>query len=175
MWVWTTMETSRCPDLLARHGDQLVSMHGFFMFIFIHSVVDLVDSLYVDICGLMVSLFVYANISLLPPPSHQRRVVGIASVAIPAGNPHRRWREMDGLLPYLERLAAGVSDDGWQHLSNDVIASIHSFPPKWTGVMRRMAMTYEHIRRVARGDLPAKDESSEEDDDIESEDESESD
>ena len=56
-----------------------------------------------------------------------------------------------------------------------MIASIHSFPPKWIVVMRRMAMAYEHIRRVARGDLPTEDESSKEDDDTDSDDESESD
>ena len=64
-----------------------------------------------------------------------------------------------------------VSDDGWKHLSNDVIASIHSFPPKWIAVMRRMAMACEHVCQAARGDLPAEDESSEEDDDTESDDE----
>ena len=53
-----------------------------------------------------------------------------------------------------------------------MIASIHSFPPKWTSVMRRMAMACEHIRRATRGDLPEEDESSEEDDEIESDDES---
>ena len=42
-------------------------------------------------------------------------------------------------------------------------------------MMRRMAMAYEQVRQVARGDLPAEDESSEEDDDTESDDESESD
>ena len=78
------------------------------------------------------------------------------------------------MLPHLEWLAAGVSDDGWKHLSNDVIASIHSFPVEWNFVMRRMAMACEHIHRAVRGDLPIEDESSEEDDDTESDDESES-
>ena len=73
---------------------------------------------------------------------------------------------MDGLLLHLEQLAARVSDDGWKHLSNDVIASIHRFPPEWTSVMRRMAMAYEHICRAARGNIPVEDEYSEEDDDI---------
>ena len=68
-----------------------------------------------------------------------------------------------------------VSNDGWKHLSNDVIASIHSFPPEWTFVMRRMAMACEHIRRAMRGDLLAEDDSFEEDDDIELDDESDSD
>ena len=36
------------------------------MFIFIHSVVELVGSLYIDICELMGSLFVYADIGPLP-------------------------------------------------------------------------------------------------------------
>ena len=80
---------------------------------------------------------------------------------------------MDGLLPHLERLATGISNDGWQHLSSDMITSIHSFPLEWTVVMRRMAMACEHVHRVARGDLPVEDESSEEYDDTESDDESE--
>ena len=54
-----------------------------------------------------------------------------------------------------------------------MIASIHIFPPKWTVVMRKMAMVCEQVRRAARGDLPVEDESSEEDDDTESDDESE--
>ena len=62
MWVWTTRETLRCPNLLARRGDQLVCIRDVFMFIFIHSVVELVGILYIDICGLMVSLFVYVDI-----------------------------------------------------------------------------------------------------------------
>ena len=43
-------------------------------------------------------------------------------------------------------------------------------------MMRRMAMACEHIRRVARGDIPIEHESSEEEDDTEldNEDESES-
>ena len=44
MRVWIYRETLRCPDLLARHGDQLVCMRDVFMFIFIHSVVKMVDS-----------------------------------------------------------------------------------------------------------------------------------
>ena len=72
MWVWTTRETLRCPDLLVRHGGQLVCMCDVFMFIFIYSVVELVGSLYIDICGLMVSLFVYANIGPRPSPEHWR-------------------------------------------------------------------------------------------------------
>ena len=56
-----------------------------------------------------------------------------------------------------------------------MIASIHGFPPEWTGVMRRMAMSCEYIRRAVRGNLPIEDDSSEEDDDTESDDESESD
>ena len=60
--------------------------------------------------------------------------------AVPAGNPHKRRQEMDGLLPHLEWLATGVSNDHWQHLRNDVIASIHSFPLDWSAVMRRIAV-----------------------------------
>ena len=40
--------------------------------------------------------------------------------------------------------------------------------------MRRMDMACEHICRAARGDLPAEDVSSKEDDDTESDDESKS-
>ena len=78
-------------------------------------------------------------------------------------------------MPHLEQLVDGVSEDGWQHLSNDVIASIHSFPLEWTSVMRRMDVAYDYFRRATRGDLPTEDESSKEDDDTEPDDESESD
>ena len=37
------------PELLAKHGDQLVCMCDVFVFIFIHSVADLVDT-YMIIC-----------------------------------------------------------------------------------------------------------------------------
>ena len=77
------------------------------------------------------------------------------------------------MMPYLKRLATRVSDDGWKHLSSEMIAAIHNLPPEWTGVLRNMAMACEHFRRVARGDLTTEDESSEEDDDTESNDESE--
>ena len=82
---------------------------------------------------------------------------------------------MDVVLSYLEQLATRVSDDGWQHLSSEMIAAIHNLPPESTGVMRKMAMDCEHFRWAARGDLPAEDESSKKDDDIELDDESESD
>ena len=80
------------------------------------------------------------------------------------------------MLPYLERLDTGVLDDGWQHLSSEMISSIHNLPPEWTGVMRKMAMACEHFRWAARGDIPVEDESFEDDDDdTESDYESESD
>ena len=66
----------------------------------------------IDVCGLMVSLFVYADIGPHLPPMHRRRVFTIAHVAVPTGSSHRRRREMDGVLSYLERLATRVSDDG---------------------------------------------------------------
>ena len=78
-------------------------------------------------------------------------------------------------MPYMEQLATGVSDDGWQHLSTNVIVAIHNLPPELTGVMRKMAMACELFRQAVRGDLPTEDVSSEEDDDTESDDESESD
>ena len=79
------------------------------------------------------------------------------------------------MLLYLEQLATGVSDDGWKHLSSDMIAAIHNLPSELTGVMMKMAMACEHFLWAARGDLPAEDESYEEDDDTKSDDESESD
>ena len=73
-------------------------------------------------------------------------MVASAPMAVLAGNPRRRRREVDEFLPQLEWLTHGISDDGWKHLSNDVIASIHSFPLEWTSVMRRMAMACEYFR-----------------------------
>ena len=133
------------PDLSDRRGDQLVCIHDVFMFIFIHSVIELVGILYDDICGLLVSLFVYTNIGPRPSPRNQRWVVTIAPVAVPIGSSCRQWWEMDGVLPHLEWLATGVLDDGWQHLSSDMIAAIHNLPSKLTGVMRKMVMDCEHF------------------------------
>ena len=80
----------------------------------------------------------------------------------------------------MEWLAQGISNDGWNHLDNDLIASIHSVPLEWTSVMRRMVIACDYFRWVARGDLPTEgDEPSEEEDDDDTdsyyEDESESD
>ena len=80
-------------------------------------------------CGMMVSLFVCADIGPHPSLGHKRRVVTIAPTAVPAGSSRRIRREMDGVLPYLERLATGVSDDGWPHLIGEMIAAIHNLPP----------------------------------------------
>ena len=80
-----------------------------FVFIFIHSVVELVDD-YMYI--LMVSLFVYAYLGPYMPPRYQSWVVAIAEVAVPAGNPHRRRREVETILSHLEQLAKGIFDDG---------------------------------------------------------------
>ena len=119
------------------------------------------------------SLFVCTDIGPRPLPRHLRHVVTIAPAAVPAGSSRRQRQEMDGVLPYLEWLATGVSDDGWQHLSSEMISAIHNLPPEWIGVMRKMAMAREHFRWASRGDIPAEDESSEEDNDTESDDESE--
>ena len=81
---------------------------------------------------------------------------------------------MDDFLPYLEQLTDGISDDGWQHLNNDLIAAIHSFPLEWTSVMRNMVMAYDYLHQATRGDLRTKDESSKEDDDTELDDDSKS-
>ena len=59
---------------------------------------------------LMVSLFAYADIGPLPPPSYQRQVVAIAEPTVPLGNPCRQHWEMDTIMPHLERLAEGISD-----------------------------------------------------------------
>ena len=172
MWVWIIMGIPRCLELLVKPGDQLVCMCDVFMFIFIHSVVELVDDY---MYRLMVSLFVYADVGPRPSPGYQRRVVAIAPTAVPARNPRRRRQEVDDFMPYLEWLAYGIFDDSWQHLNNDLIATIHIFPPEWTSMMRRVAMACDYLHRAMRGDLPAEDESFEEDDDTEPADESESD
>ena len=66
-----------------------------------------------------------------------------------------------------------MSDYGWQHLSTNFIATIHNLPPELTGVMRKMAMDYEHFRQTVRGVLLTEDASSLEDDEAESDDGSE--
>ena len=86
MWVWTIVGTLRCPKIPARHGDQLVCMCDVFVFIFIHSVVEMInDYMY----RLMVSLFAYADVGPHPLPRYQRQVVAIVEVAVPTGNPRR--------------------------------------------------------------------------------------
>ena len=71
-------------------------------------------------------------------------------------------------MPHLEHLAEKISDVGLQHLDNELISAIHSVPPEWTSLMRRMAMACDYVCRAARGDLPVEDdESYEEDDDTE--------
>ena len=87
---------------------------------------------------------------------------------------------MDEFLLHLERLADGIYDDGWQHLNNELIAAIHSFPLEWTSMMRRMAVTYDYFHRVAQGDIPAEydgysEEEDDDDTDSDYEDESKSD
>ena len=57
-----------------------------FMFISIHSVVELVGSLHIDICGPMVSLFVCVDVVPYSPPWHQRWVVIVAPAAVPIGS-----------------------------------------------------------------------------------------
>ena len=87
MGIWTIMGTLRCPELPAKHGDQLVCMCDVFMFIFIHIVVELVDNY---MYRLMVSLFVYVDVGPFPPLGYQRQVVAIVEVVVPKGKPHRR-------------------------------------------------------------------------------------
>ena len=84
-------------------------MSDVFVFIFIHNVVELIDDY---TYRLMVSLFVYADISPRPPSDYQRRVVAIVEVVVLAGNPRRQRWKLDTIMPHLERLAEGISDDG---------------------------------------------------------------
>ena len=75
----------------------------------------------------------------------------------------------------MEWLVEGISDNGSECLDNTLIAAIHSVPPEWTSVMRRMVVACDYLRRTVRGDLPTEDdESSEEDDDTKPDDEDES-
>ena len=120
-----------------------------FMFIFVHSIVDLVSDFHVDVCGLMVSLIMCADFGPFPPLGHRRQVVTMppaaASAAAPSGNPRRRQPDMDGLVPYMEEVATGVSDVGWKHLNTNFIVVVHNLPPKLTGMMRKMAVACEHF------------------------------
>ena len=70
MRVWISREILRCLDLLARLGDQLVCMLDIFMFIFVHSIVELVSDFHIDVHGLMVSLLMCADVGPIPPPRH---------------------------------------------------------------------------------------------------------
>ena len=101
-------------------------------------------------------------------------MVTIVPTLVPAGNPCKQWQEVDEFLSDLEKLTDGISDDGWQHLNNDLITAIHIFPPEWTSVMRWVAVAYDYLRRAMRSDIPTEDESSKEDDDTELDDDSKS-
>ena len=129
MRVWISREILRCPGLLVRCGDHLVCMLDNFMFIFVHSIVELVSAFHIDVCGLMVSLLVCADVGPFPPPGHPRRVVTVPPTAAPSGNSRRWQRDMDGLISYMEEVATGVSDVGWQHLNTNFIAFVHNLPP----------------------------------------------
>ena len=159
MRVWIFGETLRCPDLLFRLGDQLVCMLDVFMFIFVHSIVELVSDFHIDVCGLMVSLFVCADVGPRPPPGHRRWVVTVpptvAATAAPSGSSCRRQRDIDGLVPYMEEVATGVSNVCWQHLSTNFIVAIHNLPPELMSVMRNMAVACEHFRQTMRGGILA--------------------
>ena len=90
MRVWISKEILRCLDLLVKLRDQLVCMLDIFMFIFVHSIVELVNDFHIDVCGLMVSLLVCADVGPRLPPGHRRRVVTIRPAAAPSGSSHRR-------------------------------------------------------------------------------------
>ena len=144
-----------------------------------HSIVELVGDFHVDVCGLMVSLVVCTDVGPFPPPRHWRQVVTVppvaASVVAPFGNPHRRQRVMDWMVPYMEEVATEDSDVGWKHLNTKFIAAVHNLPPELTGVMRKMAVACEHFHQIVIGGVLALDSSSSEDDESESDDGSESD
>ena len=60
-----------------------------FMFIFLHSIVELVSDFHIDVCGLMVSLLVCADVGPHPPLGHWRQVVTIPPAAASSENPRR--------------------------------------------------------------------------------------
>ena len=65
------------PDLQSqRWGPASVCMRDVFMFIFMHSIVEMVSGFHIDICGLMVSLLVCVDVGPRPPPRHQSGQVG---------------------------------------------------------------------------------------------------
>ena len=60
-----------------------------FMFIFMHSIVELVSGLHIDICGLMVALFVCADVGPCPLLRNRRRFVTVPPMVVPVGDSHR--------------------------------------------------------------------------------------
>ena len=65
-------------------------MLDIFMFIFVHSIVELVSYFHIDVHGLMVSLLVCAHVGPRPPLGHRRRVVTVPPVAAPSRDSHRQ-------------------------------------------------------------------------------------
>ena len=66
---------------------------------------------------------------------------------------------------HLERLADGIFDVGWQRLDNELIATIHSVPLEWTSLMRSIVVACDYVHPAARGDIPAEEDKSYEEDD----------
>ena len=60
-----------------------------------HSIVEMVSDFHIDVCGLMMSLYVCVDVGPHPPPRHRRGVVTVprtaASAATPSTNSHR-WQ-----------------------------------------------------------------------------------
>ena len=92
-------------------------MLDIFMFMFVHSIIELVSDFHIDVCGLMVSLLVCADVGPRLPPGHRRRVVIVppsaTSAVAPSGSSRRWQRDMDGLVPYMEEVATRVLDVCW--------------------------------------------------------------
>ena len=49
----------------------------------------------------------------------------------------------------MERFLEGVTDDGWQHLDNDLIFACYRSPPEWISLVRRIMVVVEYIKPVA--------------------------
>ena len=52
---------------------------------------------------------------------------------------------LDSLQLDMERLLEGVTDDGWQYLSDDLISACYRDPPEWISLMRRIMVVTEYV------------------------------
>ena len=55
---------------------------------------------------------------------------------------------MDKFWQHVERLLEGVTDDGWQHLDDELITTCYHAPCEWIPLMKRIAVAADYVQEV---------------------------